>query len=78
MYGFTQAGRLENYPLTEYLTPKGYLQITNTPGLWRQKRHPKLFYLGVDESKVKYAGKEHADHLITAIREFYPFAEDWN
>ena len=77
MYGFTQARCLENDLLTEHMNPKVYYQFTHTPELWRHKLHPILFSLVLYNSGVKYVGKEHAYHLITAIREFYPVTVDW-
>ena len=38
---------------------------------------PILFSLVVYHFDVKYVGKAHDDHLISAIKEFYPAAEDW-
>ena len=78
MYGLLHVGRLENDSLTKLLAPKGYLQWTHTPGLWRHKWRLILFSLVVDDFGVKNVGKEHADHLISAIREFYLVSEDWN
>ena len=31
----------------------------------------------VDNFGVKYVGKEHANHLKSSIRIFYPIADDW-
>ena len=67
MYGLPQAGILANNQLTERLEPKGYYQCRYTPGLWRHKCRPILFSLAVDDFGIKYAGKEHADHLIASI-----------
>ena len=78
MYVLPQYVRLSNYLLTKCPTPKGYFQCTHTPKLWRQKWRPILFSLVVDNIEVKYVGKENVDHLITANRELYPVAEDWD
>ena len=78
VYGFPQVGCLSNYLLTKILSPKGYFQCTHTPGLWRHPLRPILFSLVLDNFVVKYVGKEHTDHLISSIGEFYPVAEDWN
>ena len=43
------------------------------PRKWR----PILFSLVVDNFGIKYVGKQHADHLISAIEEKYDFAKDW-
>ena len=38
---------------------------------------PINFTLLVDNFRVKYVGKEHADHLINALKQHYTVAEDW-
>ncbi len=39
---------------------------------------PIKFSLVVDDFWVKYVGKEHADHLITTLRQHYAsVTEDW-
>ena len=77
IYGIPQAGILANNQLTERLEPKGYYQCRHTPGLWRQKWRPKLFSLVVNDFGIKYVRKEHADHLIVAIKDNYKFSTDW-
>ena len=78
MYVFTQTWRLSNDILAKWVEPKGCLKLKHTPGLLRHKWRPILLSLVVENFGVKYVGKEHANHLIPAIREFYPVAEDWN
>ena len=58
------------------MSPKVYLHFTHTPGIWRDKWHPLLFSLVVDDFGVKYVGKEHYGHLITDIKVFCLVAED--
>ena len=77
MYGLPQAGILANNQLTERLEPKDYYQCRHTPGLWRHKWRPILFLLVLDNFGIKYIGKEHADHLIAAIKENYEFSTGW-
>ena len=42
--------------------------MAHTPGLWRHVTRPVQFTLVVDDFGVKYVGKEHAVHLIKAIK----------
>ena len=77
MYGIPQAGHLANQLLTARLAPHGYYQFHQTSGLWKHKWHPILFSLVIDNFGIKYVGKQHADHLIAAIKENYDFAKDW-
>ena len=77
MYGLNQAGRLSNDLLAKRLVTKWCLQFTHIRGLWQNKWCHMLFSLVVDDFGVKYVGKEHPDHLISAIKEFYPVAEEW-
>ena len=36
------------------------------------------FSLVVDDSGVKYIGKEHANHLIAALKQDYELDENWD
>ena len=38
---------------------------------------PVQFTLVVDDFGVKYVGKEHADHLIRALKQDYTIEKDW-
>jgi hypothetical protein len=77
VYGLPQAGILANQLLVKRLAPFGYYPVTHTPGLWRHKHRPILFSLVVDDSGVKYVGKEHAQHLIDTLSSFYKLTIDW-
>ena len=78
MYGLPQAGILANKLLKERLEPHGYTEVAHTPGLYRHKWRPISFTLVVDDFGIKYVGKEHADHLIGALRQQYSKVEvDW-
>ena len=68
IYGLPQAGILANKQLREKLLPAGYYEVAHTPGLWRHVTRPIQFTLVVDDFGIKYEGKKHLDHLITAIR----------
>jgi hypothetical protein len=77
MYGLPQAGILANQLLAQQLAPQGYEQCRHTPGLWRHKWCPILSSLVVDDFGIKYVGKQHPDHLINAIEQYYDFLKDW-
>ena len=68
IYGLPQAGILANKELRKRLSPAGYYEVAHTPGLWRHVTRPVQFTLVVDDFGVKYVGKEHAVHLIKAIK----------
>jgi hypothetical protein len=77
MYGLPQAGRLANNLLVTRLAPHGYHPVEHTHGLWRHKTRPITFILVVDDSGVRYVGKEHANNLLNAIKKQYEVTEDW-
>jgi len=77
MYGLPQAGILANQLLAKRLALHGYTPTVHTPGLWAHKTRPILFSLVVDNFGVKYVGKQHADHLFSALEEHYEAATDW-
>ncbi len=76
IYGLPQAGALANKLLKERLAPKGFFKIPHMTGLWKHVSPPVQFSLLVNGFGVKYVGKEHADHLVNAIKNFYPVSED--
>ena len=47
-----------------------------TPGLWTHEWRPICFSLVVDDFGVKYVGKEHAAHLVAALKETYDIEVD--
>ena len=69
--GLPQAGKLANKQLKEHLGPAGYYEVAHTPGLFTHATRPIQLSLVVDESGVKYVGKEHADHLIKTLERHY-------
>jgi hypothetical protein len=56
--------------------PHGYHHVEHTHGLWHHKTRPITFTLVVDDFGVKYVGKEHADHLLNALKKHYEVTED--
>jgi hypothetical protein len=77
VWGFPQAGILANKLLRKRLLPNGYYECANTPGLWKHVTRPIAFTLVVDDFGVKYVGREHAEHLIAAIKSKYDIIVDW-
>ena len=78
MYGLPQAGILANKLLKKRLARQGYFEVPHTPGLWRHVTRPVSFTLVVDDFGIKYQGKEHAEHLIRALKEDYALEVDWS
>jgi len=78
VWGLPQAGIFANKLLHKRLKSHGYYECVNAPGLWQHKTRPITFSLVVDDFGVKYVGKEHADHLISCLKEeTYKLTEDW-
>ena len=69
MYGLPHAGNIAQKLLKERLEKHGYTQSDMTPGFWTHKTRPISVTLLVDNFGVKYVGKEHADHLINALKQ---------
>eukprot|EP00957_Ditylum_brightwellii_P180746 13769820-Ditylum_brightwellii.AAC.1 len=78
MYRLLQAGILANKLLTERLQTYGYALSTYTPGLWRHKRQPISFAFVVHNVGVKYTQKEHGQHLLSTLKDFYDATLDWS
>ena len=77
MPGLKQAGRIANNRLQKHLATFGYAPVPRTPSLYQQVSRPVTFSLVVDDFGVKYAGQEHADHLIDALQKLYKISIDW-
>jgi hypothetical protein len=78
MYGLPQAGIIAQQLLQKNLAKHGYRPVRHTHGLWKHDTRPVSFSLVVDDFGVKYVGREHAQHLIDAIKESYPISVDWS
>jgi hypothetical protein len=78
VWGLPQVGILANKLLQKWLAPHGYYKCVNTPGLWRHATCPITLSLVVDNFRIKYVGKEHADYLIKCLKEKYKLSEDWS
>ena len=72
MYGLPQAGIIANKLLKKHLPKKGYYELPHTPGLWKHVSCPVMFTLVVDDFGVKYAGEQHARHLLESIKKTTP------
>ena len=64
--------------LHKRLTPKGYYECKQTPGLWQHITRPISFTLVVDKFVVKYTNKADVDHLIKCLKENYNLTQDWD
>jgi hypothetical protein len=77
MHGLKQAGLLANQLLQTRLAPFGYYPARHTPGIWLHKTRSISFTLVVDDFAVKYVGKQHAEHLRSALLGTYELTTDW-
>ena len=77
MYGLPQAGLIAQELLEKRLNKFGYRQSEIIPGFWTHDWRPIAFSLVVDDFGVKYVGKEHAEHLISALHD-YDISTDWH
>ena len=71
MYGLPAVGILANKMLKSRLAKKGYFELPHTPGLWKHVSRPISFTLVVDDFGINCVGKDHADHLISALTDNY-------
>ena len=72
-----QSYKVANYRLVEHLTKYGYTPCKLTPDIWRYATRPMVFNLCVDNFGMKYVGKQHASHLLDALRARYKIKCDW-
>ena len=72
-----QSDKVANYRLVEHLAKYGYAPCKRTPDLWRHATRPMVFTLCVDDFGMKYVGKQHASHLLDALRARYKIKCDW-
>jgi hypothetical protein len=57
-----------NKRLQRNLAQESYRPTIHTHGLWTHDTRPTSFSLVVDDFGVKYAGREHAEHLMACIK----------
>jgi hypothetical protein len=78
VWGLPHAGILANKCLRQKLTPFGYYESTNTPGLWLHNTRPILFTLVVDNFGDKYVNSDNVQHLIVSItKKNYSLTKNW-
>ena len=77
MYGLPQVGILAQKSLNKRLNAKGYRQSNICPGFWKHDWRPIFFSLCVDNFGIKYVDRQHAQHLIYALKEDYTIPQDW-
>ena len=68
MYGLPQAGILA--------TGYDYYELDNTPGIFTHKTRAIWFTLVCDDFGVNYIGNQHAEHLMSFLKEHYDMEED--
>ena len=68
LYGLPQAGILANKLLRKLLLPHGYIEMSHTPGLWKNISRPIAFTLVVDDFGVKYEGIKNSHYLLNALK----------
>ena len=71
IYGLSQSEIRANNFRKRRLVNHGYYQCATTLGLWRNKWHPILFDLIVDDFGLKCVGEQHAHHLCDILKEHY-------
>ncbi len=76
MYGLLQSGIIAQELLEKRLEEYGYHQSKIINGFWKHKTRPTCFTLVVDNFTVKYVSDEDAEHLINAIKKYYPMRVD--
>ena len=77
MYRLPLSGILAQKTLEKRLNAKGYRQSGICPGFWKHDWRPIFFSLCVDDFRVKYVDKQHANHLINALKEDYKISHEW-
>ena len=66
-----------NKLLKERSAVHDYYEVAQTPGLFTHKIRPNWFTLTVDDFGVKYIGREHAEHLMSVLKQHCKMEEDW-
>ena len=76
MYGLPQDGLLAQELLKKRLSKHGYFQSKLVPGLCKHQWRPIQFTLVVEYFGVKYVGKKHSHHLMSALNYNYTINHD--
>ena len=75
-YGLLQARKLANDILCVLLNKAGYYDTTKTLGLWCHKWRPIIFGIIVDNFRIEYVRKRHAQQLLHNLHEHYTITTD--
>ena len=76
--GLPQASVLANKLLKKQRLEKhDYYKVDPTPGRFTHKTCPIWCTLVVDDFGVKYIGRQHAEHLMSILKQHYDMEEDW-
>ena len=73
---YPQSGLIENKLLKKELEKHEFTQSKPVPWIWTHKWRPIQFTLVVNNFGAKYVGKEHAEHLISTLQEYYTITHD--
>jgi hypothetical protein len=76
MYGLPQAGIIAQELLEKRLAEYGYHQSKIIHGFWKHKTRPICFAVVINDFAVKYVNREDTEHLINAIKKYYPMTVD--
>ena len=77
MYGLKEAAILAYNKLVHHLTPRGYIPIEGTAGLWKHKTRKTIFCLCVDEFGIKYFNNDDITHFQDSLKDHFKFHMDW-
>ena len=76
MYGLKEANILAFNYVVANLAPHRYYPVKHTVGLWKHKERQRNFFLCVDNSDIKYHGKDDPDYLLNALKPIYEISMD--
>ena len=77
MYGLPQAGNIAHELLKKRLNKAGYHPTQFIPGLWKHVWRPITFTLVVDDFGIKVKGNNHANHLVSTMKNHYDITFNW-
>lgn len=69
---------LAHSKLTDHSNEAGRAESLSAPGLWKHKWRPVSFALAADNFGAERVGKEHAQHLMSALNNHCEITEDWS
>ncbi len=77
MYDLPQSSLLANELLEKRLNKHGY-SMEICPKLWQHKTRPITFCLTVDDFSFVCIGREHSEHLLHILSQYYNITSDWS